>query len=786
MAIKVSNGTKTFEVEESNLAAAEKDGFIPTIRVTNGKVEHDVHPSKVSEAERDGFKPADTRSAGQVVRDSLDVTNWPKNAMAGLQKIDEYTGAPIRKFVTELATGEKLEKAPTGAQQAEKIGVTDTTYGEYFGIPEDIRPYVGGNISPRDVVGFGLEAIQDPFVIGGALVKGGKTIAKAAPKVAEEVTGRSFAKAAQSQSANAAAESTAKAVSSVSTGASSMEQGGTMFTKVAPQSLDELKNWKPSSTAGQMPGFERLKEIEKIVPDIETKPLKYHYDMMSNPKSMKELKLKFENLPTDDAKRIAAYNLELVNESANKINQIAGDLAGGQPKSISDAGYDVIASAKNKYNAEKEALAPVFNEIQARSTNLDSTSAHDLIVGIAENTKIKGLLDQAPDTGRFYLKKNSPRSGISDAEHNLLSRVIDDLNDGMTFKEIQDTREFLRKAVDPSNPGATAEINKVRSYLLGELENLAGSYGADVADTFRSYAKNERARESVEKIIGGKIDTFDQMFAANPDKVVQKIFSNPNYTKVMSDYLGAEKMQEVMASFIQSGIDKAMDSAKGFAPHTFKSWLKTNKSIIESGAPKGTFERLNALADYGYYGRRFLDEVNPSGTAASILKAIEPGNFFQKLKNDGVVAAVAAETAGRVGAAVKQRQAVKTVNEALGTKSPSVSTNLSRLKPSAQGFGSAVNTAKAGQIGQISSRNLAQGAQFSAQNERPKKGPEKWVLDGIDKLNQAGIPAQDLEALRASKQGRDLLIEASDAAPGSKRMESVLRRIRTATAQGGQ
>lgn len=73
----------------------------------------------------------------------------------------------------------------------------------------------------------------------------------------------------------------------------------------------------------------------------------------------------------------------------------------------------------------------------------------------------------------------------------------------------------------------------------------------------------------------------------------------------------------------------------------------------------------------------------------------------------------------------------------------------------------------------------------AAENDRPTKGPEKWVLDGIDKLNQAGIPAEELEALRGTKQGRNLLIEASDATPGSKRMESVLKRIRIASA-GGQ
>lgn len=69
-------------------------------------------------------------------------------------------------------------------------------------------------------------------------------------------------------------------------------------------------------------------------------------------------------------------------------------------------------------------------------------------------------------------------------------------------------------------------------------------------------------------------------------------------------------------------------------------------------------------------------------------------------------------------------------------------------------------------------------------NDKPKKGPEKWVLDGIDKLNQAGVPSEVLEQFRASPYGREILIEASDASPGSVRMKAVLEKIRTA--QGGQ
>ena len=736
------------------------------------------------------LEPVDDRSFGQVMHDALDVRNMPKNFVAGLQKIDEYTGAPVRKFITEKLTGEDLEKAPTGVEQAERMGFSNKSYDESLGLnsKEGTGIPVIGSLSPAGVMGLGLEVVQDPFLIAGAAKRGAQALLRGGASATEGMLSRLGVSASQEQAAKASSSSASRAGSAVEIGESVAEQGGKLFEVKAPQSLDELRNWRPGPEQGNLIGKKRLHEIEDVVPDLNIKPLKYHYSMLENPKAMKELKLKFENLPTEDAKKIAAYNQEIVDESSRKINQVALDLTGGQSRSISDSGYDVMATSRNLYNAEKEALGPVFQRIQQASQPLDNNGSRDLIQAIGENTKIGKLLDLHQDTGRFYLKKNTPRSGISDSEHGLIARVIDDMNDGMTFKEIQDTREFLRKAVDPTNPGATAEVNKVRSFLLGQLENMAGQYGDDVAQTFRGYAKNERARENVEKIIGGKIDSLDQMFSANPDKVVQKIFSSPNYTQVMKEYLGPEKIQELVGSYIQSGIAKATDSAKGFSPQTFKKWLDKNEAIISQNTSAGTFERLSALSDYGYFGKRFLDEVNPSGTAASLISAIEPQTFFQRVRQGGVKSAITSEVASRADSALKQRQSVKTVNEMLGSPTPPRDGVVSRVSKNISNIEAPISLKQARIANQTGSttRGLgAQGMSVASNEDKPQKGPEKWVNTGASKLNQAGISQDIIESLRQSKQGRDLLIEASDASPGSKRMESVLKRIRTAN-QGGQ
>lgn len=716
---------------------------------------------------------------------AFDPSNIGAATMADLKKIDQYTGAPVRKFVTEAVTGKTLDKAPTGAEQAKMMGATDKTYGEAYGLPSAL----GGNISPADIYGVGLEAVQDPLLIGGKVVEGAKGLLAGGQEVADALRSRQALEAAQSQGANSAADIAAKTGSTVSGGDLSVEQGGKLFNYKAPKNLDELNKWTPASNVGELPGKDRLAEIENIVPDLQAKPLKYHYDMMDNPKAMKDLKLQFENLPTDSAKKIASYNQAIVDESADKIQQTVNDLSPSEPKSLTDAGNDLISTVKDKYNGEKEALAPIFDKIQ-QSAPLTPAESKDLAIGIGENSKLGKIMSVDPETNRVSLAKNTPRTGLSDAEHGALSRVVDDLNDGMTFKEIQNSRDFLRKAVDPANPGASTEINKVRSVMLGQLEDMASKRGEDVGKTFKDYAVNERARENVEKVIGGSIDSLDKMYAANPDNVVKKVFSNPNYTKVVGEYVGPEKMNEMVQSYVNNGVQKSFDSAKGFDPSKLKTWMKSNSNFLKANVDSKTVERLGALADYGYYGKRFLDEVNPSGTAASMKEMVDPQGFFQKVKQGGIVHAVESSVAGKVQAATQQRQAIRNVNEAFGTpQPPTFSQNIlnytkgaSDISKDGTNFQNAAATAR----GTIKGPSQAAAA---ADKNQPTKGPDKWANDGLQNLIKHDSDFSDpkiIQLLKSSQKGKDLLIKASDLRPGTKAMDNLVDKIRSSNKIGDE
>lgn len=671
---------------------------------------------------------------------SVDPKNLGAGFLKGLETIDEYTAAPVRKFVTETLTGKELEKAPSGSEQAKMLGASDTTYKESFGVPS----YLGGDISPADIYGVGLEMVQDPTILASGALKLGKAALgmKRAAKPATELVGA--------------------------------------FKYKAPESLEELRNWKPTQSTGQMPGRARLNQIVENVPDLETKPLKYHFDMMENPKSMKELKLKFENLPTEDAKKIAQYNQQIVQESTNKIKSTVNQFVGNEPRSISDAGNDLIESVKTKYNSEKDMLGPLFNEVQRRSPMLNPRDSQDLIVALGENTKLGKVLAQDPETGRFILSKNTPRTGLSNQEHGILSSVIDDLNDGMTFEEMQKTREFLRKSIDPSNPAASTEIGKVRSIMLGQLEHLAQKIDPEIGKTFKAYAINERARENIEKIIGGRIESLDAMYAANPEKIVSKVFSNPNHMQIVKEYVGQKQMDEMIGSFINSGIEKATDSAKGFSPEKFKSWLNRNETLLSRSIEPGIHERLKSLTDYGYYGKRFLDEVNPSGTAASLKEMIEPTNFIQRVKQKGVTGALNSEIIDRTSNVVKSVKAKSQLDEMLGN-APSRST----LSDKSTKLGSKIE-----QIGQVKAGTTV-GNLFNRQSENKEKGAVKWANSGFDKLNKFAESKENKQLIdvlsnldRQDKKVQKLLIEASDFKPGSVGFQKIIDKLSQSREKG--
>ena len=304
----------------------------------------------------------------------------------------------------------------------------------------------------------------------------------------------------------------------------------------------------------------------------------------------------------------------------------------------------------------------------------------------------------------------------------------------------------------------------------GSFGSPGGAGGVDdVGQLFKRYAINEKSREAVEKIIGGKIESLDAMFSASPDNVLKKIFSNSNHAAIIREYIGAEKYQELVGSYLQHGVSRATDSVNGFSPYKFKTWLKSNQQFLEGNLSPDQIDRVLALTDYAVFGKKFLAEVNPSGTAASIAEMIEPQNFVQRISQKGILGGVTSEVATRAKTFTSQRKARQAVDEAL----------------------SGVPTSPRGPIGEGAAKRLesageavkravpkVKGAYTAARVQSiENKGKAKFIKKGHEKVLRAGGDKFKSLIYSEDKEVKELLMRASGLQPGSKMFNNIMRQL---------
>lgn len=547
---------------------------------------------------------------------------------------DENVAAPVRKFTTEVVTGKDLEEAPSGKQQAAMMGVSETPFGEMMDLKKGSIPRKVMDVaSPAGVVGFGLEIAQDPATYA---TLGASAVTKGARK-AKDLISSGSSSARNTMKQGGLAEDVAEALLDANPQLGIVGKDKNVFA-AWPKPLEEMAI--PDA-------FNRMREIEGTVPDLQFTPQSIHYELMRRSKAgSRDLKAKLESLDPKSAKVFQDYNMSMTKEAEAKIVDTVNNLTGRPVLSPVQQGDDFINTVREKYQNERQTLAPIFQDLREMTQPLNQDETKDLAVAILENSRNLGGLASIDEAGRVILKENKPRSGVSNEEYRVLKQVIDDLNDGASFEEIQKMRDFMRKSVDPMNPGGFGAINDARKVMLDYLEGMANEMTSNnpasngVRQVFTAFAKNERNKEAIEKIIGGSIDSIDKIYAANPDKVVGKILSNPKHTEVVAEYVGPEKMQDMISSYVRSGIDSATHSTRGFQPHTFQNWLKRNSNILQRNLPPEYLERLNALADQAWLGRRFMDEANPSGTASALKQMFDVGKYTDAISRGGLSGAM--------------------------------------------------------------------------------------------------------------------------------------------------
>ena len=579
---------------------------------------------------------------------------------------------------------------------------------------------------------------------------------------------KSSARAGMSQAADVGADAAARVGGQFSAEPSSISQSLKLGGIRAPRNIEELKNVKTPDI--DMPNLTTLKRVsQNLAGDLNYPPLELHAEMLKDPKAMKSFKIKFDSLPSEDATALAKYNYAMLEDAKDIAKQTAAAVSSNRAANIDEA-FDLFRNtALSKYNTTKESLSPIFKDVTTGAKRLDENQTFNIIDNLTKKTGVENLVDIID--GKITVKSGGIKSGLSKVENDSLKEVVEALNDGASISELAKIREALRKRLNNLNPQETAKIQDMRKVLIDEMERIAETKGPQFKEAMKGWAINEKGLDSVEKILGGNLDSLDESLLADP-KTLQKVFASKTNADTVKNFIGEEPFQDLIRFKLESLVNQSIDSVEGFKPHILKKLVKQNSDFIRRYAPEAGQKLLDA-ADYGYLARRFLDDVNPSGTAGVLADILEPTSVINQLKTGNIKGAItAAASVGAIGK-IQQKAAVKALNESLG--------EVTQKSPLLQFGEDVLSAGKSGakQVGNVGARVIGQElgrVDFKVEAEQ-KRGPEKWAAQGAQRIIEIDPTLEQVVIdLYQTPQGKKILQNANGVSASG--VQKIIEQIR--------
>lgn len=795
MAIRVSNGTKTFEVDESNLDAAKADGFVPTVKVTNGKIEHDVHPDKLFAAEKDGFKPL----------------SKPRKMEAALEGFGE--GATLGYLNNLQALAEKPITAVLNAVTGNDVEADDyvTARDSFNRRQKSLQEENPGSFAVGQVAGTMASSIpvaraaQGATVAARAVRGAGAGAAYGAAQNTSEQEGEMGGVDLGERAQNAAIGGVFGAGASLGTdaiakGARAVGDATAGARKAVGEKLKDIAETQAFKATGAM-----LKDFRKSDAKGEINEIgRYLLD-----KGIIKV--------GDSVDDIAAKTLKYKQAAGESLDQVYSSAEDSLKTMMGQKGFDPIRDKKRIMDAARAELGDTVGAEGA--LNKLSTYLDDVASQHGDKPYQQALAKYSKEKQKYIQDVRQYRRDLADYRRQV-GAAGDDIDQGLlpSFSDdMQRTGQRGQQVELHGRPASQMEAEPLELWTQQELTELPqrgqaafnSARGDDLLPLAQQMEMDQRylrelgdgyqgeilnTRMTPKSYGEGSVPTMNQgrgqmQFAISPNKPVR-----PQAPEQVRNAMSPRRSNEIKGAldeqinYARNPLSKEPASEKAFVGARRELNKIVDEAIDELGGSEASKALKAANKEYGLSSRvnqMAQDRVNREsanklfGLTDTITAGA--GTTYGAVTGDWQTAVVA--MAGKKAIEKYGTTGIAKLADAASKKllqQPRMA-QLAKANPEAYRatvFSLVDRLAERGSSGQVTMPRAAEN--------KPQKGPDKWVLDGIEKLNQAGIPQDHLETLRQSKSGRDLLIEASDAAPGSKRMESVLRRIRTATAQGGQ
>lgn len=396
----------------------------------------------------------------------------------------------------------------------------------------------------------------------------------------------------------------------------------------------QVSSMKRSGILKDSPTVERLDSIVKNNPDL-PKPIPgIHDEMLKNKPNYEKIRTMAES-PTSAGEQIRLYEQGMKQQAEKKIGDLISQNGERIPLEKMEAGENLMSSVKNYHDKVQDILSPVFEYTK------DIRLPRSGVVGDVRSSLVKSIPEleaslKINKSGALELKPFDAKMGITRQAYSSLSDAVKSLNSkSLSLEDMQRIREYLRQSTDPTNPKSTAVLEKARRGMLDYMTDLVEKNSPqelDYRNLMKEYAINETNVSQAEQIIGGKLESLDQLLMANPERVLDKVFSGTNNIKVMQKVMGQKQFSELTKDYLYNLVQRSSDKGS-LSSNKLNSLLKSKDSVLKSALNEVEYNRLKDLTDY----MRLIPDTaspNPSGTArtSEILKKAAHGDKMGLLK----------------------------------------------------------------------------------------------------------------------------------------------------------
>lgn len=465
-------------------------------------------------------------------------------------------------------------------------------------------------------------------------------------------------------------------------------------------------------------------------------------------------------------------------EDANPKTYLAGEIGTG----IATAFIPGVAAAKGAKLAQVAGRAAGIGATAGAGYS-KADNALDLGKDIAVGGALGGATAMAaPLLGKFAAKAGERVKGSAErfaaraigAERGTIKKIGQD-------KVQQAGRHALDEGIITPLASTDDMISRNEGIKTGAMNSRQAAYEKIDKANASTFNPLEVSSKLEQKVLDGKnrahLDTQD---------LIKKL--DPEIENILSRGDGNISMQEAQDLVSNLGRKAKFDSSRSTEANDLaKTVYHSVRDAINESAEKGS-EKVNLGKIVKESNKRFATSKDVEKLLEN-KQAREQGNKLMGLTDWGLVggsAPLAVMTGGATAPATVAALGAKKVLERYGSQNAALALDKTSKVLS-----------KAPEISKSISRNPIISSQLSPETkvkelypvlknvaeseDEPKKGPQKWMKDGASIIQKSdnSISQSQIDELMKTKKGQDLLIQASDLKPGSKAMDSIMKKIRT-------